>query len=69
MPRFELLKVQLPGLIVRIVEDCRGPWLSNLLLEISESLTAADGGMMKPGFFEAHYSEPTVLDALVLGPK
>lgn len=31
---FELLKVQLPG-------------------------------MMKPGFFEAHYSEPTVLDALV----
>ena len=24
---------------------------------------------MKPGFFEAHYSEPTVLDALVLGPK
>ena len=22
-------------------------------------------GMMKPGFFEAHYSEPTVLDALV----
>lgn len=24
-------------------------------------------GMMKPGFFEAHYSEPTVLDALVCG--
>ena len=42
--------------------------LSDVLLEISESVTA-DGGMMKPGFFEAHYSEPTVLDALVLGPK
>ena len=51
--------------IKSIVEDCRGPWLSNLLLGDLWISTAADGGMMKPGFFEAHYSEPTVLDARV----
>ena len=64
-PRFELLKVQLPGgdsFRLRTVDV--GLW--HPLPETTLHWSSCEG-MMKPGFFEAHYSEPTVLDALVCG--
>ena len=63
-PRFELLKVQLPGgdsFRLRTVDV--GLWhpVNNVTLMLLPK------AWWKPGFFEAHYSEPTVLDALVCG--